>query len=84
MKQCQDLTKLRRFLPPEAELAHKSGAVEDSRCDAGLLYLPRTRVAVAVLTTDNRDRSWRIDNEAQVLIAEIGRRVYQHFEALVP
>jgi hypothetical protein len=39
---------------------------------------------VAVLTTDNRDRSWRIDNEAQVLIAEIGRRVYQHFEALVP
>lgn len=84
MKQCEDLTKLRRFLPPEAELAHKGGAVEASRCDAGLLYLPRTCVAVAVLTTDNQDRSWRIDNEAQVLIAEIGRRVYQYFEALVP
>lgn len=79
MKQCEDLTKLRRFLPPEVELAHKSGAVEASRCDAGLLYLPQGGVAVVVLTTDNQDRSWRIDNEAQVLIAEIGRRVYQHF-----
>jgi hypothetical protein len=32
---------------------------------------------LCILTKENRDRSWRIDNEAQVLIADLARIVHE-------
>lgn len=76
---CEDRTKLLRDLPPEVKMAHKTGAVSNARCDAGILYTPRGPVAVCVLTANNDDRRFTDENSAQRLMGEIGRRVYRHF-----
>jgi len=77
LKRCDDDTKMKRFLPPQATVAHKTGAVDASRLDAGIVYSPKADYVLCVFTTDNADKSWRIDNEAQVLIANISRSVYE-------
>jgi beta-lactamase class A len=76
---CDDKTKLAAKLPPGTRLAHKSGAVSDIRCDAGILHAPGGPVAICVLTSKNKDQRWTDDNAAQVLCATIGRAVYDHF-----
>ena len=77
---CEDDTMLARKLPPGFKFAHKSGAISHSRCDAGIMMLKGGPVLICVLTTDNEDKSWTDDNAAQLLCAEIGRLVYDHFQ----
>ena len=81
-----DKEQLVRFLPGNVTVAHKTGATNQVRTDAGILYLPdpadkkKTRpVAVCVLTGDNADQRWVLDNEGQLTIAKIGKAVYDHF-----
>ena len=54
----------------------KSGEVDASRTECGLLHL-RSRVAVCVFTRENQDQRWVPDNEAQLLLANMGRAVAQ-------
>ena len=77
---CEDDTMLARKLPPSFKFAHKSGAISHSRCDAGIMMFKDGPVLICVLTTNNEDKSWTDDNEAQLLCAEIGRLVYDHFQ----
>ncbi|MCS6866262.1 MAG: serine hydrolase [Gemmataceae bacterium] len=79
LKACDDRDKLPRLLPPGTVVAHKTGAVNAARTDAGIIYLPSGPVAVCVLTNDNADKSWSRANAAEVLIATIGKEVYDHF-----
>jgi beta-lactamase class A len=79
MKKCDDKLKLRRFLPENVEIAHKSGTISDARTDAGILYLPTGPVAVCVLTAQNEDRSFKDDNAANVLIGRVAQQVAEHF-----
>ncbi|MCP4193942.1 MAG: hypothetical protein GY768_25310 [Planctomycetaceae bacterium] len=79
LKKCNDRTKMARFLPAEAVLFHKTGAVAQSRTDAGLIQSPAGTLAVCILTTANQDRSWRDDNAANVLCGKLALEIYQHF-----
>jgi beta-lactamase class A len=79
LKACDDKEKLTRFLPAGAVVAHKTGSVNASKTDAGIIYTKGGPVAVCVLTDGNTDQRWVADNEAQVLIGKIGRQVYDHF-----
>jgi beta-lactamase class A len=87
-----DKEQLVRFLPPGTKAAHKSGATNQVRTDAGILYIPDPAhtpkekeakktipVAVCVLTNANEDQRWVIDNQGQVTIATIGKAVYDHY-----
>jgi beta-lactamase class A len=87
-----DKELLVRFLPPGTKAAHKTGATNRVRTDAGILYVPdpthtpkekeakRTiPVAVCVLTNENEDQRWVLDNAAQLTIASIGKAVYDHY-----
>ena len=87
-----DKELLVRQLPPGTKVAHKTGATNKVRTDAGILYVPdpthtpkdkeakRTiPVAVCVLTNENEDERWVRDNAAQVTIADIGKAVYDHY-----
>ena len=76
---CEDKNKLARYLPTTVKLAHKGGAVSKVRCDAGVLETASGPIAIAVFTSENRDRRWTRDNAGERLIAEIARRVYWHF-----
>jgi beta-lactamase class A len=75
----QDDTMLTRELPAGTPVAHKSGMVARARNDCGILYTPRTAVALCVMTRENEDTSYGVDNPAHRLMGRIGRVVYDHF-----
>jgi beta-lactamase class A len=79
MKKCDDKTKLKRYLPTKIEVAHKTGSVDASKTDAGILYLPSGPVAVCVLTAQNEDKAYKDDNTAHILIGRIAEQIYEHF-----
>jgi beta-lactamase class A len=80
----EDWNKLVRWLPDGAAAAHKSGDVDQSRNDCGILYGPDAPVAVCVMTRENRDTSYATDNPANLLIARIGAEVYRAFNPSAP
>jgi beta-lactamase class A len=75
----QDASKLQRWLPESVAAAHKTGEVDQARSDCGILYGPEAPVVVCVMTRENRDTSYLPDNAANLLIARIGREVFQHY-----
>ena len=79
LKACDDKEKMPRFLPAGTVVAHKTGSVNASKTDAGIITTKSGPVAVCVLTDANEDQRWVIDNTAQVLIGKIAREVYDHF-----
>jgi beta-lactamase class A len=88
LRVCDDKEKMTRFLPPGTAVAHKTGSVNASKTDAGIIYVPdpadkkKTHpVALCVLTDENEDKRWVPDNAGQVTIARIAREVYDHFAA---
>ncbi|MFO0942755.1 MAG: serine hydrolase [Pirellulales bacterium] len=76
---CDDNSKLKKLLPAGTKMAHKTGAVSATRTDAGLIYSPSGTIAICVLTNENKDQTWTDDNAAQLLCANIGKTVYEHF-----
>ncbi len=65
-----------RYLPPEAKVAHKTGSEDDVRNDVAIVYSPARDFILTVFTKDNADKSWRLDNEAETLLADLGKIVY--------
>jgi len=54
--------------------AHKWGGTDQVRTDCAVFFR-QSRVVACVLTKENQDQSWRIDNEAQVTIARMGEAI---------
>ena len=80
LKKNHDNEMLVRGLPTGTAFAHKTGAVSNARTDAGVIYLKgKPAVVICVLTDENADQRWLVDNDAQVVIGKIGRAVYDHF-----
>ncbi len=87
LKANDDKELLLRYLPEGTVMAHKTGATKQVRTDAGILSVPDTTdaakkrkipVIVVVLTNENEDERWVLDNAAQVTISKIGQAVYEH------
>lgn len=68
-----------RFLPTGTVVAHKTGSVNASKTDAGIIYTKSGPVALCVLTDGNEDQRWVADNAAQLLIGKIAKEVDEHF-----
>ncbi|HYC50841.1 MAG TPA: serine hydrolase [Gemmatimonadaceae bacterium] len=66
--------QLLQRLTAGVRLAHKDGATDQVRTNCGLFWL-QSRVSVCVMTKENQDRRWVIDNEAQVTIARMGEAI---------
>jgi beta-lactamase class A len=84
LRKNQDKDKFISLLPPDTVVAHKDGAVNNARTDAGVIYTPGGVVAVCVLTNDNEDQRWRPDNAGNLLCARVAKEVYDHFAAQAP
>ena len=69
----EDDRKLRRYTGG-VRSAGKTGDVNAARTDCTLWWL-ESRVVACVFTRENADQSWRLDNEAQLLMANMGRVV---------
>ena len=83
MKANDDKDMAVRFLPAGTVVAHKTGAVNKARTEAGIVYVPdpadkkkKIPVAFCVLTDENEDVRWVLDNAGQVTIAKIAKAVY--------
>lgn len=69
----EDGALLQRFVP-ELRSPHKTGADDGIRTECALWTLP-DRVIACVLTRENADLRWNIDNEAQLLMAHMGEAI---------
>jgi beta-lactamase class A len=81
LRKCDDTDKFPRYLPPGTVIAHKTGSLDDTRTDAGIIYLESGPIALCVLTTDNTDKGWRTDNAGNILCAKIAKEVFDYFSA---
>lgn len=87
LKANDDKQQLVRYLPAGTVVAHKTGATNQVRTDAGIIYVPTKAdkkkllpIAICVMTNENEDQRWILDNAGQVTIAKIGKAVYDHFQ----
>lgn len=65
--------QMRRFAGG-VTMSTKDGAGDQIRTECALFRL-QSRVVACVLTNQNQDRSWAIDNEAQVTLARFGEAI---------
>ena len=94
-KQFWGYNEIPRYLPAGVVVAHKTGSVDASRNDCGIVYAPRPEgkdifdppapggrdYVLCVFTTNNEDQSWKpVDNAAEVLIGDLSRIVWQALE----
>ena len=71
----EDYSKLQRFIEGLA-VPHKTGDTDQVRTECALFPL-QSRVVACVLTKDNVDKRYMVDNEAQVMMARIGEAITQ-------
>lgn len=79
----QDTGKMVRWLPENVRVAHKSGDIDRARNDCGILYTPAAPLALCVMTRENRDTRYQVDNPAHLLIGRIARTVFRHYNPQV-
>ncbi len=74
MRRQQIRDRLPFHLPPETDLAHKTGSIAGVRNDAGILFVPRGPVLACAFTRDLKE-----DLAGTAAIAEVGRLVHAAF-----
>lgn len=75
----QDENMMTRWVPSNVRIAHKTGTVDETRNDCGIMYTPAAPIALCVMTRENEDTSYAVDNAAHLLIARIAREVFRHY-----
>jgi D-alanyl-D-alanine carboxypeptidase (penicillin-binding protein 5/6) len=78
---CEDKIKVPRKLPAGTKVAHKTGSVNLTRTDAGVIETPSGPIAFCILTNNNQDQRWTDDNEGDLFCAEMGSAIYQFFNS---
>ncbi len=66
-----------------ARAAHKDGETDAVRTECTLWYL-RNRVVVCVMTKENKDQRWILDNEPQLTLANMGLAIINAFGGVPP
>lgn len=67
-------------LPPFVQAASKQGAVNQSRSEVVLVSAPHGDYVFCVITKGQKDESWEADNEGYVLLRDVSRMLWQHYE----
>lgn len=83
LKDQQDNNEIPRYIQysdtsekPSA-IAHKTGALDDVRADAGIVYTTAGPIVISAFTWDNKDQSWTADNEAMLTIAKMAKAIVE-------
>ena len=67
-------------LPPSVQVAAKVGTVSQSRSEVVLVNAPSGDYAFCIITNKQKDRSLMPENEGFVLIRNLSKLLWQHFE----
>ncbi|MGB6122649.1 MAG: serine hydrolase [Bacteroidota bacterium] len=72
-----------RFLPSETcerfSVAHKTGGIQETKVDVGLVLSDRVNIALAVFVDKHPDHRGGIDNRATLLVAHVARAIWNYF-----
>jgi hypothetical protein len=72
-----------RFLPAEdckyLEVAHKTGGVNETKVDLGLVLSDKATYAVAIFVDKHPDHREGMNNKAVLLAAHVSRAIWNHF-----
>ncbi|MCS7065827.1 MAG: class A beta-lactamase-related serine hydrolase [Fimbriimonadales bacterium] len=66
-------------VPPWVVAATKSGAIERSRSDTGIVFSPSGAYILAVYTKEAEDTRWSPENEGEMAIREVAREVWRFY-----
>jgi len=58
-------------------IANKTGAIDASRSDVGLVASKNGLIVVSVFTYENTDQSWSSDDEGDLTIAKLGKAIVE-------
>lgn len=67
-------------IPPDVATMSKQGAVNASRSEVVLVHAPHGDFVFCVITKNQQDQSWGHDNQGFVLLRDIARILWDHFE----
>ncbi len=67
-------------LPPTVQTASKQGAVNRSKSEVVLVNAPHGDYVFCVITKNQEDERWEPDNAGYVLIRDVSRMIWKHFE----
>lgn len=67
-------------IPAEFNVASKQGAVSHSRSETVIVNSPSGNYAFTIITQNQSDTSWEVDNDGYELIRNITRKLYEEFE----
>ena len=71
-------------VPPTVATMSKQGAVNASRSEVVLVHAPHGDYVFCVITKNQQDQSWGDDNAGFVLLRDVSRILWQHFEPTAP
>jgi beta-lactamase class A len=71
-------------LPPEIQVASKQGAVSKSRSEVVFVNAPSGDYVFCIITNDQEDTSWDHENAGYVLLRDISKIIWKHFEPEYP
>jgi len=67
-------------IPPYVQAASKQGALDKSRSEVVLVNAPHGDYVFCIITKNQKDESWTPDNEGYVLIRNVSKLLWNHFE----
>jgi hypothetical protein len=72
-----------RFLPAETcarfHVAHKTGGIQETKVDVGLVLSDRVSFAVAIFVDKHADHADAVDNRALLLVAHVSRAIWNYY-----
>lgn len=67
-------------IPPYVQVASKSGSLDDYRSEVVLVNAPHGDYVFCVIANGMEDRRWARDNAGNVLLRDVSRLLWNHFE----
>lgn len=74
LKRQKDKTMLKRYIPEDVEIAHKTGDLANLNHDIGIIFLPQSTYLLGVFVSEAKSNL-----EAQQTIGEISKTVYDYY-----
>ena len=71
-------------VPPSISTMSKQGAVNASRSEVVLVHAPHGDYVFCIITKNQKDQSWKHDNQGFSLLRDISRILWEHFEPQQP
>ena len=84
MRRQQDQGMVWRYLQPGENsqvtaIADKIGKLDAVRNDVALITTKAAPIVISIFTWENKDQRWALDNEAEILIARMAKRIVEEW-----